>query len=373
MLVFIWRQGLGHHLSKKVLLCGLASLSLVVSTSIQGADASGWQKIELAGDTKCADGSNYSIFLKPGPSKRLVIDFMGGGACWDAQTCRPDAINYTKSVPDVIGTWIPEASGIYDRSRDDNPFRHDTHVLLPYCTGDVHWGQSDKSYRLEDGRSFLVHHRGAVNAKNSLDFIFDRPGTNPNEIFVTGCSAGAYASIWWTPYIRRVAPYAKITQFADSGAGVLTQRFRQNDMRNWSIESSAPEWVPGLNPKEIDLYNLNLDEMYTLIAKFHPEIRFAQYNSLNDVLQRWFFQLMGGDQYFWTPHMRRSVTSAAERSKNFNYFIAPWDAHCILPYESFFAKTTDSPHGIPFHNWITRLLQSSDPGNEPCEGCDIDR
>lgn len=351
----------------------LPALSLVFTASAQGADATGWEKIDLGGESACADGSPYSIFINRGSSERIVIDFMGGGACWDDSTCQPNAINYTRSVPDIIGDWIPQASGIYDRQRLENPFRNDTHVLMPYCTGDVHWGKSDESYQNSDGSHFQVYHRGALNAQLSLDYIFQQSSIKHDEIFVTGCSAGAYASIWWTPYIRQLAPNSNMIQFSDSGAGVLTPQFRAGGMRKWQIEKSAPWWIPGLNPAETDLHQLSLDAMYTAIGKAHPEIRFAQYNSINDVLQRWFFRLMGGNQYDWTHIMQESVLAAAEGSSNFRYFIAPWDAHCILPYESFFSTSTDAPHGIPFHTWLNQLLDSSDVSNEPCHGCEVER
>lgn len=351
----------------------VCALLLAFSTSTQGADATGWEKVSLSANTRCADGSPFSMFLNRGTTDRVVVDFMGGGACWDAATCHPNAINYTKSVPDVIGKWIPEASGIYDRSRVDNPFRNDTHILIPYCTGDVHWGDADRTYQGEEGVPYIVHHRGAVNAQTALDTFFTNK-TNPvNDIVVTGCSAGAYASIWWTPYIKRLAGKARIIQFSDSGAGVLTEEFRRQGMRNWQIESSAPRWIPGLDPAETDLYQLSLDRMYSAIATAHPDIQFSQFNTQNDVLQRWFFRLMGGSLYSWNRFMRESVTSAAERNSNFNYFIAPWDAHCILPDEAFFAKTTDAPHGVAFHDWITRLIDGSRPGNEPCDGCYLDQ
>jgi len=359
--------------SNKILGFSLIALSLVTPASLQGADASGWRKIELGGETKCADGSPFSIFLNQGTSGRLVIDFMGGGACWDSQTCRPGAINYTNAVPDVIGQWIPESWGIYDRSRADNPFRNDTHVLIPYCTGDVHWGSADQIYTDDDGSPYTVHHRGGVNAKAALDEVFSTEASTAKEVVVTGCSAGAYASIWWTPYIRLLSPGSRMIQFSDSGAGVLTPEFRNSGMVNWQIEKSAPAWIPGLDPNETDLYHVSLDSMYTAISKAHPDIRLSQYNSLNDVLQRWFYQLMGGNIYGWSDVMQESVTTAAVRAPNFHYFVAPWDAHCILPYDSFYERTSDAPHGIPFHDWITNLLGTSVPVNEPCDGCQIDR
>lgn len=355
----------------QVVLIGLA-LSLVFPPSLQGSDASGWQKVDLGGDTRCADGSSYSIFVNQGSSGRMVVDFMGGGACWDDKTCDPSAINYTRSVPDVIGDWLPQSDGIYNRARPENPFRDDTHVLIPYCTGDVHWGEADKNYRRADGTAHTVFHRGAVNAKASLDYMFSQKKESIQQIVVTGCSAGAYASVWWTPYIRSHAPNAKIIQFSDSGAGVLTSQFRASGMRQWQIERSAPWWIPGLNPEDIDIYGLTLDEIYTAIATEHPDIQLTQYNSLNDILQRWFYQLMGGSMSAWSNIMRDSVEKSASRTPNFHYYIAPWDAHCILPYESFYARTSDAPDGVAFFEWMTQLLQTSNPVNEPCNGCAVE-
>lgn len=63
--------------------------SLQLTTTSRAADTAGWREIKLAGDTKCADGSPYSIFINEGSTGNLVLDFMGGGACWSAETCKP--------------------------------------------------------------------------------------------------------------------------------------------------------------------------------------------------------------------------------------------------------------------------------------------
>ena len=67
-----------------------------------------------------------------------------------------------------------------------------THIYLPYCTGDLHWGDADVTY--EPG--LTVRHRGGENARVAIQWMV-RNFAEPEQLFVTGCSAGSYASIFW--------------------------------------------------------------------------------------------------------------------------------------------------------------------------------
>lgn len=42
----------------------------------------------LQGDTICARGTSYAFFFRRGTVNKLVVEFEGGGACWDKETCR---------------------------------------------------------------------------------------------------------------------------------------------------------------------------------------------------------------------------------------------------------------------------------------------
>ena len=42
-----------------------------------------WNEIFPEGDTICARGTPFSFFVHPGTVDRVVVDFMGGGACWE--------------------------------------------------------------------------------------------------------------------------------------------------------------------------------------------------------------------------------------------------------------------------------------------------
>src|SRR5690348_6861110 len=46
-----------------------------------------WNEIQPGGDTICARGGAYSFFVYPGKTNKVVIDFIGGGACWTEESC----------------------------------------------------------------------------------------------------------------------------------------------------------------------------------------------------------------------------------------------------------------------------------------------
>src|SRR5262245_55705687 len=47
----------------------------------------GWNTIAPGGDTVCARGAPFRYFVRPGKVNKLLIDFRGGGACWNEKTC----------------------------------------------------------------------------------------------------------------------------------------------------------------------------------------------------------------------------------------------------------------------------------------------
>jgi hypothetical protein len=56
--------------------------------------AAGWNEITPGGGAVCARGEPLSFFVRPGTVNKLVVDFFGGGACWDAVTCAEDSSTF---------------------------------------------------------------------------------------------------------------------------------------------------------------------------------------------------------------------------------------------------------------------------------------
>jgi hypothetical protein len=69
---------------------------------------------------QCILGSPYAFQVIPGDSDKILFYFQGGGACWDkastvAGMCTTD-----------VGPNSP--SGVFDRTKDENPFKDFTIV-----------------------------------------------------------------------------------------------------------------------------------------------------------------------------------------------------------------------------------------------------
>ncbi len=241
--------------------------------------------------------------------------------------------------------------GIYDHQKNNNPLKDWTHVVIPYCTGDIHWGEHDKTYTKANGESFTIHHRGAVNAKAVFEWVKEKI-KKPKKFLVTGCSAGSYGSIYWAPHYRKLFPKALMSQMGDSGAGVITQDFLQRSFANWHAETNAPNWIEGLDPRDIDWKKMTLNDFYYRVGLYYPSLQLGQFNYLEDENQKFFHEIMGGEPDEWSVLMQERLTDLDNRLNNFKYYTAQGDHHCILPYDRF--HTENSDHGMSFKDWLIR-------------------
>ncbi len=161
-------------------------LLLFFSTSILARD---WVKIKIPG-AKCGDGINYYVFYSPGNSKKLLTEFMGGGACWSLSTCfGPNLRTWMHPIPE-----IPTFSVLTSENKELTPFTKHSSLYFPYCTGDVHSGDHSIDYRF----SVTAHHRGYSNVVKTIRYLkeseiiqFDQL----EEFILFGSSAGAIGSL----------------------------------------------------------------------------------------------------------------------------------------------------------------------------------
>jgi len=211
------------------------------------------------GQPTCGDGSDFSFFFSR-PLKQLVndrkvlIEFQGGGACWDANTCdmQKEYLSVAESYDGFVGMSCSEVEygaatqGGYPLSMlcakqiGETDFREYNYIVVPYCTQDVHIGDSfDVSY--EDGST--IHHAGAHNMMSVLRWVF-RNFPNPSHIFLTGCSAGGTAvpvaySVLDRHYntLLRGGRNVQINAIMDSSVYLTPSYFLQNYFPNWKPES----------------------------------------------------------------------------------------------------------------------------------------
>lgn len=314
--------------------------------------------MEPGGETSCAFGDPFSYFVRPGTVNRVVIDFRGGGACWDAASCASGLFDDKVT----LDPWIADersATGIYDHAHPDNPFKDWHHVYIPYCTGDIHWGDKDTTYG-EGDSAITVRHRGAVNARAALAWVYDNI-PDPEKVLVTGCSAGGYGSIMWSAHVREHYQSAAVSQFSDSGAGVIAEGFFALTDAVWGAGESYPTWIPGLDPRSIT----RLSEIYAGVGRQYADMRLSQYNTMYDDVQTFYFQAMGGDPAAWSDVMKASVAEIEEKTPNFSAYLAPGSEHCILARPELYTVASD---GAPLVEWLDALVNGDMPESVACDG-----
>jgi hypothetical protein len=349
---------------------------------------------------------DYAFFVKRGDPTKLMVFFMGGGACWDITNCYYNhtyAEDLFESIAllGVVSSGLARKQGIgglLDTSNPENPFRDWTIVYVPYCTGDLGAGQQDRTY-VDDYKpenptdDVVIRHRGAVNRSLVLKWMEDNiPPGGVTQLFVTGLSAGSYASLLAFPYIRQVYASGTACYLGDAGVGFAGidddgHSFTWLAKDRWDVQllldvfgttdiSSFPEYK--------DLVRAGVDHY---IASGE---RFAQYTTMYDATQAWFYNLQVDDHIdypnFWgkeadaDPDLwvydewskgmydRTGTTGAIQiELPNYAYYIAAGTDHTIIFYDKTY---TEISGGASFIQWIDDLVNGAMPASTACSDPD---
>lgn len=161
--------------------------------------ANTWTWVPFA-DAYCANGSTTGIGVNPGPpGGRLLVFLMGGGACWDDFTCYQFATASNIESGYGASHFANDAAGLltaslFDRGDTANPFRDDSFVFVPYCTGDVHAGSNpDANYGGRPTRHVGFQNMTAFLARLVPTFA------GASRVILSGSSAGGFGALsnWW--------------------------------------------------------------------------------------------------------------------------------------------------------------------------------
>jgi hypothetical protein len=321
----------------------------------------GWTKIEPGGDTICSLGTPYAFFVHPGTVNRLVVYFQGGGGCWDAASCSIPG-TFDESVTDSDNPEnFPEGMG--DSDNPDNPFKDWFGVFIPYCTADIHWGNSTQTYTI-GGEDTTFYHKGFVNFSAVLDWI----GANfekPEKIFVSGCSAGGAGSIIGAAHIHALYPDVPLYQLSDSNAAVSTEDFHQTVGSSWNAADSMPDWIPAL---QVPWTELTMADLYIAVANYYPDDRWSQYNTAHDEMQTLGYLMQGGTDD-WSDLMLASMQEIEDGASNFHAYIAPGAIHCVTPYDIFYTREVE---GVKLVDWVEAMVNDEAWDDVMCTDCETD-
>jgi len=334
---------------KLLLLTAISACSSATTTSnVSSVSSSSWTEIKPGAPTICSKGADFSFYYRKGTVNKLVVEFQGGGACWDSTTCSLGTFTKTCSPPGE--------TGVHSSTDARNPFENWNHLFVPYCTADAHGGNKTTSYKGFFSTN-KIHHMGRVNSFAAMDHAFGLPeNAKPDVVATIGCSAGSLGAIINAPYVNAQYPNAIHQYFGDSYVGVISSQQFADGVKNWDLSFSPS--VPGLDHanlvrvaanKSIDagLFIVNA----TITAS--PDTQFASYTSSADVVQSSFYTLGGGID--WVNHMRHLTETVHDlHGSQYSTFIAPGDAHCRTQDDGVYNVVSDD---IKLGDWMTAFAE----------------
>lgn len=340
----------------------LALSGLVLASGALADDA--WQTVRPGGDTLCADGSPYEFHVREGDPGKVMLFFNGGGACWSAQSCDPannpadGRFTYRVGAGPDWGNDPRALGGAFDTDNPANPFRDWTQVFAAYCTGDVHLGTRDMTYRRDDGSTMTIHHRGRINARAVLDYLYQHYEA-PGRVLVSGASAGAVASPLLAAEVAGHYPQADIVQFAGGGGG-----YRMPPptplWRNWGVFQNLPAWFDGERYTD---QNTGLLDLYRVAAGAFPDIRFHQYDNAYDQVQELFLEKLGHPAEL-LPGLDANREELAEELPYFRAYTAAGEFHTLLRFPVLY---TEASAGVPALDWVRDLAAGKTVPTVHCE------
>lgn len=360
----------------------LSLLGAVLPAAAQAA----WQTIANPPPVVGADGQmhaatcsgypgtdpTYRFWVRPGDPTKLAVVFDGGGACWDNLTCSNpfggDGL-LTFYSPDIPAGADPSGyGGLLDMANPANPVAGWTVVAVPYCTGDVHLGSADRTYRTVGHkglpRDLTIHHRGYDNFMVVLDWITRNvPQAGVADLLVTGASAGGYGAAGLFPWVAQAYPGARLSVLADASQGVTTQAFDLGTPGRGSWNVQLAPWVFGEDAMSVRSY-----QMVQRGAQAYTGGRFAQYTTTADGVQIGFYGVMRlrygpsddptcrGLNRDWNHQMLDHLAGDTAALPNFRSYVAPGSDHTIIASNAFYAPMGDQPSVA---TWLSGMLDAS--------------
>jgi hypothetical protein len=315
-----------------------------------------WTWVPIDG-MRCADGSPTGIGVNraPGGSRRLFVYLIGGGACWDAQSCYDDGraayIDHGFGEADFAGLGL---GGVwfFDRANPNNAFAGWNQVFVPYCTGDLHAGDRVAQYR---GRP--THHVGADNFA-ALARRLAATFPDAERVVIAGGSAGGYGALFNWARTRAAFPCARVDLVDDSGPPLPPPHLPPALQARWSDAWGLAQTLPPDCPACVADWSRLVP--YNLAAA--PGARAALLSTMRDGV---ISSYMGLDGDAFERGIRALLGAVAD--PRFGAFLVEGDQHVVMA-----APAIAGGQDVP--TWL-RAMEADDPawgtvGPDPLPRCD---
>ena len=335
---------------------GARAVQTTAPTATVVRDNEPWERVVPGGDCQCADGSEFRFWVREANPQKVVFYLQDGGACFSAETCAPDRDLYNTKVsegPDGQG-------GIFDFADERNPFADHSFVYVPYCTGDVHIGNTTKEY----APGLTVEHKGYVNGTAALDHLAATfPGAT--DVVVIGESAGSVASPLYAGLVSDRLPDARITVVAHGSGSYPDAPGFTELIAAWGFGSVIPPWPEhaGLTAEQWSFPGLFIQS-----RRHEPDIVFARVDYAYDATQESWFPFVGVPAGDLLSRIDANEAEIEDAGVNVHSYVAPGEEHVVFGDGPFYTETVD---GDALVDWVTRLIEGEPVDDVHCRACRV--
>lgn len=327
----------------------------------ESAAASGeWTEIVPGGDCQCADGSEFSFFVREADPTKVVFFLQGGGACFDPVTCAFTEEESTTYKWTVANDDPATQGGIFDFENPDNPFADYSVVYVPYCTGDVHLGNTTHEFSPD----LTVEFKGAVNGAAAVEYLAEN-FADAEQVVVVGESAGSVAAPLYSGLISDALADPQITVFAD-GSGAYPDEPTLNATVGglWGTMNAVPDWesTEGMTVEEWSLPGL-----WVHAGTHDPEIVMSRFDYAYDEVQAFFAGLVGIDAADLVTFIDGNEATIEAAGVNQWSFTAPGSDHTLVQKPEFYAMEVA---GVTLVDWVADLIAGEEIADVHCEDCE---
>lgn len=336
-----------------------AALLLTLLTAAPVGAAAQWTAFEPGSDTTCADGSRPAFFERVADPERVVLYFEGGGGCWSEETCRFDNPDQPyRYTSDATAELLDAREGVFDFANPENPLAGHSWVYVPYCTGDLHLGDTTREYG-----DLVIEHRGAVNAEAAMEHLVER-FPEANELVVTGVSAGSVPTPLYAARLADRYPEARVVTLGDGSGSYPDDPVINGYMGTmWGVINAVPDWPETAG---YTVRDWSVPDLYVYGGQHAPDVTFARFDFAYDDAQVFYGALAGVAADDLVSLMDRIEADIEAQGVPVASYTAPGDEHTLLWRDLVYEVEVD---GVRLIDWITDLVEGSTPQDVHCVEC----
>lgn len=331
------------------------------TSSVAAAASGDWEQVVPGGDCQCADGAEFSFFARHADPTKVVLFFEGGGACWDGTNCAFTETDDTTYDWDIGPDDNPsDQSGIFDLDNPENPFADWSMIFVPYCTGDVHIGNTTTEYSPD----LTVQHKGRVNGDAAVSYLTDN-FPDAAQVVVAGASAGSIATPLYGGLVADELPHAQVTVFGDGSGGYPDVPGVNALIGNaWGTMNAVPDWpeAEGATPETWSIPGL------WIVAGTHaPNVVMSRFDYAFDETQVGFAALAGAPADELVRFMDENEANIEAAGVNQFSFTAPGDSHTLIQTDEFYSMEVG---GVRLVDWLAGVVAGEEVDDVHCTECE---